>query len=107
MVQGDTTTAMTTALSAFYRKVPVDHVEAGLRSGDIHSPWPEELNRKIDRLAAFRAPHPRAFGGLPDGRKYRANRVFVTGNTVIDALLDIKQRIDRVAWVHGAMDGRW
>src|SRR5258705_3072777 len=47
IVQGDTTTAMAAALSAFYRKIPVDHVEAGLRSGDIYSPWPEELNRKV------------------------------------------------------------
>ena len=61
MVQGDTTTAMAAALSAYYRKIPVDHVEAGLRSGDIYSPWPEEVNRKVVgsiAVAAFRADGP-------------------------------------------------
>jgi UDP-N-acetylglucosamine 2-epimerase (non-hydrolysing) len=47
MVQGDTATAMAGALAAYYRKIPVDHVEAGLRSGNIYHPWPEEVNRKI------------------------------------------------------------
>ena len=47
MVQGDTATAMAGALAAYYRKLPVDHVEAGLRSGNIHHPWPEEVNRKV------------------------------------------------------------
>ena len=47
IVQGDTATAMVGALAAYYRKIPVSHVEAGLRSGDIHHPWPEEVNRKI------------------------------------------------------------
>src|SRR5206468_12127307 len=47
MVQGDTATAMAGALAAYYRKIPVDHVEAGLRSGNIYQPWPEEINRKI------------------------------------------------------------
>ena len=95
MVQGDTTTAMTTALSAFYRKVPVDHVEAGLRSGDLYSPWPEELNRKIvTSIASLHfAPTARSADCLI-GENIARNRVFVTGNTVIDALLDIKQRID-------------
>jgi UDP-N-acetylglucosamine 2-epimerase (non-hydrolysing) len=95
MVQGDTTTAMVATLSSYYRKIPVDHVEAGLRSGNIYSPWPEEVNRKIiSAIAALHfAPTPAAADALrresvPD------DRIFVTGNTVIDALLKTRGRID-------------
>lgn len=104
MVQGDTTTAMAAALSAFYRKLPVDHVEAGLRSGDIYSPWPEELNRKVvGSIASLHfAPTPRAADALlREG--LAADRIFVTGNTVIDALLDMKSRTEKFAWVHKAV----
>ena len=95
MVQGDTTTAMAAALSAFYRKIPVDHVEAGLRSGDIYSPWPEEVNRKVvGSIASLHfAPTVRAAESLMRENVPR-DRIFVTGNTVIDALLQTKQRID-------------
>lgn len=104
MVQGDTTTAMAAALSAFYRKLPVDHVEAGLRSGDIYSPWPEELNRKVvGSIASLHfAPTQRAADALlREG--LAADRIFVTGNTVIDALLDMKSRTEKFAWVHKAV----
>jgi UDP-N-acetylglucosamine 2-epimerase (non-hydrolysing) len=106
MVQGDTTTAMAAALSAFYRKIPVDHVEAGLRSGDIYSPWPEEMNRKVvSSIASLHfAPTQRAADALAQ-ENLPLHRIFVTGNTVIDALLDIKQRIDKHGWVHDALDG--
>jgi UDP-N-acetylglucosamine 2-epimerase (non-hydrolysing) len=106
MVQGDTTTAMTTALAAFYRKVPVDHVEAGLRSGNVYSPWPEELNRKvISSLASLHfAPTARSHDSLIKENLPR-DRVHITGNTVIDALLDIQRRIEKVAWVRNAIDG--
>jgi UDP-N-acetylglucosamine 2-epimerase len=105
MVQGDTTTAMTAALAAFYRKLPVDHVEAGLRSGDIYSPWPEEVNRKvIASIASLHfAPTARAADCLV-AEKLPRDRVFVTGNTVIDALLDIKQRLEKFAWVRKAAE---
>lgn len=95
MVQGDTTTAMAAALSAFYRKIPVDHVEAGLRSGDIYSPWPEEVNRKVvGSIASLHfAPTARAAESLIRENVPR-ERIFVTGNTVIDALLTTKQRIE-------------
>jgi UDP-N-acetylglucosamine 2-epimerase (non-hydrolysing) len=95
MVQGDTTTAMAAALSAFYRKIPVDHVEAGLRSGDIYSPWPEEVNRKVvGTIAAFHfAPTERAAEALVSENVPR-ERIFVTGNTVIDALLQTQRRIE-------------
>jgi UDP-N-acetylglucosamine 2-epimerase (non-hydrolysing) len=95
MVQGDTTTAMAAALSAFYRKIPVDHVEAGLRSGDIYSPWPEEVNRKVvGSIASLHfAPTARAAESLIRENVPR-DRIFVTGNTVIDALLQTKQRME-------------
>jgi UDP-N-acetylglucosamine 2-epimerase (non-hydrolysing) len=104
MVQGDTTTAMAAALSAFYRKLPVDHVEAGLRSGDIYSPWPEELNRKIvGSIASLHfAPTQRAADALIREGLAR-ERIFITGNTVIDALLDTKSRVEKFAWIHNAI----
>jgi UDP-N-acetylglucosamine 2-epimerase (non-hydrolysing) len=87
MVQGDTATAMAGALAAYYRKIPVDHVEAGLRSYNIYHPWPEEVNRKIiGAIASLHlAPTATAAGAL---RKEHVDpaRVHVTGNTVIDAL---------------------
>jgi UDP-N-acetylglucosamine 2-epimerase (non-hydrolysing) len=87
LVQGDTTTAMTSALAAFHRKIPVAHIEAGLRSGDDFSPYPEEMNRKlITRLATYHFAatcHNRntllAEGVAPEA-------IFVTGNPVVDAL---------------------
>jgi UDP-N-acetylglucosamine 2-epimerase (non-hydrolysing) len=105
MVQGDTTTAMATALSAFYRKIPVDHVEAGLRSGDIYSPWPEELNRKVvGSIASLHfAPTRRAADSLIR-ETLPPERIFVTGNTVIDALLDVRSRGENFAWAHHTID---
>lgn len=88
VVQGDTTTAFAGALAAFYRKTPVIHVEAGLRTGDLSSPFPEEGNRKLVGAIAARhcAPTVRAASNLL-GEGIPADRVLVTGNTVIDALL--------------------
>lgn len=95
MVQGDTTTAMTAALAAFYKRVPVAHLEAGLRSHNILSPWPEELNRKIvgDIAAYHFAPTPEARDNLVAEGKDPAS-IFVTGNTVIDTLLHFSRRMD-------------
>lgn len=96
MVQGDTATAMAGALAAYYRKLPVDHVEAGLRSGDIHHPWPEEVNRKIiGAMASLHfAPTETAAAALLRENVDPA-RVHVTGNTVIDALHWVTARIER------------
>lgn len=107
MVQGDTTTAMAAAVSAYYRKIPVDHVEAGLRSGDIYSPWPEEVNRKlVGSIASLHfAPTKRAAEALIQ-ENVPGERVFVTGNTVIDALLDTKDRIGDFAGVCRAIDAQ-
>jgi UDP-N-acetylglucosamine 2-epimerase (non-hydrolysing) len=94
IVQGDTATAMAGALAAYYRKIPVSHVEAGLRSYNIYQPWPEEVNRKIIGTIADQhfAPTDVSAAALraeavPD------DRVFVTGNTVIDALHWVTDRI--------------
>lgn len=94
MVQGDTATAMTGALAAYYRKLPVDHVEAGLRSGNIYHPWPEEVNRKIiGQIASLHfAPTEVSAKALTD-EQVDPSRVHVTGNTVIDALHWVTARI--------------
>ncbi len=94
LVQGDTTTAFTTALAAFYEKIPVGHVEAGLRTGNLFSPYPEEANRQlIGRLAHFHfAPTQVSRRNLID-EKIRPDRIFVTGNTVIDALMEARSKL--------------
>ncbi|MCB8822796.1 non-hydrolyzing UDP-N-acetylglucosamine 2-epimerase [Microvirga rosea] len=86
LVHGDTTTAMAASLAAFHRRIPVGHVEAGLRTYDINQPWPEELNRRIVDVASdlLFAPTARARANLESERL--GGRVVVTGNTVIDAL---------------------
>jgi UDP-N-acetylglucosamine 2-epimerase (non-hydrolysing) len=92
-VQGDTTTALAGALAAFHRGVAVAHVEAGLRTGDAASPFPEEMNRRlVSRLAAYHfAPTARNRDALlAEGAD--PSRVFVTGNTVVDALDTIRAR---------------
>ncbi|MFB9949586.1 non-hydrolyzing UDP-N-acetylglucosamine 2-epimerase [Rhizobium puerariae] len=95
MVQGDTTTAMTAALAAFYKRIPVAHIEAGLRSHNIDSPFPEELNRKIagDIARWHFAPTPEARANLVAEGKPEAS-IFVTGNTVIDTLLHFSEILD-------------
>ncbi len=94
VVQGDTATAMTGALAAYYRRIPVAHVEAGLRSGDIYHPWPEEVNRRIVApIAALHfAPTQTAADALLRESIDPAT-VHVTGNTVIDALHWTRERI--------------
>lgn len=95
MVQGDTTTAMAAALAAFYKRIPVAHVEAGLRSHNINSPFPEELNRKIagDIATWHFAPTVQARDNLIAEGKTEST-IFVTGNTVIDTLLHFSSAID-------------
>ena len=86
LVHGDTTTSTAAALAAFYQQIPVGHVEAGLRTHNIYSPWPEEMNRQITgRIAAYDfAPTPLSEKNLQEEKAQ--GRIFVTGNTVIDAL---------------------
>ena len=94
LVHGDTTTSTASALAAFYQQIPVGHVEAGLRTGNIYSPWPEEMNRLITgRIAALNfSPTPLAEQNLlREGVK--ADSIVVTGNTVIDALQMVVERL--------------
>jgi UDP-N-acetylglucosamine 2-epimerase (non-hydrolysing) len=94
VVHGDTLTTMVASLAAYYRKIPVAHVEAGLRSGDIHHPWPEEVNRRVVACIADRnfAPTEAAADALRAENRDEAS-IYVTGNTVIDALLATRARI--------------
>ncbi len=87
LVHGDTTTSTAAALAAFYKQIPVGHVEAGLRTHNIYSPWPEEMNRQITgRIAAYNfAPTPLSRKNLL-AENISDGKIFVTGNTVIDAL---------------------
>lgn len=86
LVHGDTTTSTAAALAAFYQQIPVGHVEAGLRTHNIYSPWPEEMNRQITgRIATFNfSPTPLSESNLQEEKAH--GQIFVTGNTVIDAL---------------------
>lgn len=86
LVHGDTTTSTATALAAFYQQIPVGHVEAGLRTHNIYSPWPEEMNRQITgRIATYNfSPTPLSRQNL-EAEKAQG-KIYVTGNTVIDAL---------------------
>lgn len=96
VVQGDTATAMAGALAAYYRKIPVAHVEAGLRSGNIHHPWPEEVNRKvIGTLAALHCAPTETAAEALRRENVDPEAIHVTGNTVIDALHWVTGRIAR------------
>ncbi|EKY3120410.1 UDP-N-acetylglucosamine 2-epimerase (non-hydrolyzing) [Cronobacter turicensis] len=94
LVHGDTTTTIATSLAAFYQRIPVGHVEAGLRTGDLYSPWPEEANRTLTGHLAMYHFAPTELSrqnllreNIPDAR------IFVTGNTVIDALIAVRDRV--------------
>ena len=95
LVHGDTTTTLATSLAAYYRQIPVGHVEAGLRTGDIYSPWPEEINRKVTGTIArlHFAPTSKSAANLA-AEGVASETVTITGNTVIDALLDIVERLE-------------
>ena len=94
IVQGDTATAMAGALAAYYRKLPVDHVEAGLRSGNIYHPWPEEVNRKIiGTIASLHFAPTEVSQAALLAENVDPARVHITGNTVIDALHWVTARI--------------
>jgi UDP-N-acetylglucosamine 2-epimerase (non-hydrolysing) len=108
LVHGDTTTTFSTALAAFYQKIPVGHVEAGLRTGDIYSPWPEEANRKLTGALAniHFTPTEKSRQNLlaenvPD------KKIFVMGNTVIDALLQVVKIINHDQALKDSMQQRF
>ncbi|WP_140921353.1 non-hydrolyzing UDP-N-acetylglucosamine 2-epimerase [Limnobaculum xujianqingii] len=108
LVHGDTTTTLATSLAAFYQRIPVGHVEAGLRTGDLYSPWPEEGNRKLTGHLAMYHFSPTETSkqnllteAIPD------SRIFVTGNTVIDALFWVRNRIHNDVQLKQEMEQRY
>ncbi len=108
LVHGDTTTTLATSLAAFYQHIPVGHVEAGLRTGDIYSPWPEEANRKLTGHLAtwhFSPTDTSRSNLLAEGLK--PDRIFVTGNTVIDALFWVRDRVMNDAALRATLEQRY
>lgn len=96
LVHGDTSTTLAATLAAFYQRIPVGHIEAGLRTGNLYSPWPEEANRKLTSVLAhwhFAPTNASRDNLLAEG--VAPDNVHVTGNTVIDALLQVRDRIRR------------
>lgn len=106
LVHGDTTTSTAAALAAFYQQIPVGHVEAGLRTHNIYSPWPEEMNRQITgRITTHHfAPTPLAKQNLLD-ENVRPEQIVVTGNTVIDALHIVTKRLAEDAELQQSVRG--
>jgi len=108
LVHGDTTTAFSTTLAAFYRRIPVAHVEAGLRTGDLYSPFPEEMNRKLtDGICdLFFAPtQSSADNLLKEGIPQK--RIHITGNTVVDALFETTEKIANLPILKANLDDRF
>ncbi|ABR88427.1 UDP-N-acetylglucosamine 2-epimerase [Janthinobacterium sp. Marseille] len=107
LVHGDTSTAMVAATAAFHRRIQVGHVEAGLRTGDLTQPWPEEMNRRvIDVMSDFLfAPTISSRDNLL--RENLGGRIVVTGNTVIDALQLTAQRLEKDAKLRSTLDAKF
>ena len=107
LVHGDTTTSTATALAAFYRQIPVGHVEAGLRTHNIYSPWPEEINRQITgRIASFNfAPTPLSRQNLL-GEGVAPEKILITGNTVIDSLYWVVKKIEGDRELSSSLENR-
>lgn len=107
LVHGDTTTSTAAALAAFYQQIPIGHVEAGLRTHDIYSPWPEEMNRQITgRIATYHfAPTPLAQENLLK-ENIPPQHITVTGNTVIDALYAVVEKIQQDRSLSGELTER-
>lgn len=108
LVHGDTTTTLATSLAAYYNRTPIGHVEAGLRTGNLYSPWPEEGNRKIAGVLATLhfAPTECAKGNLLS-EGVSPESIHVTGNTVIDALLMVKQLVESRPDVRAGLESRF
>lgn len=95
LVHGDTTTSMAAAMAAFYQQIPVGHVEAGLRTHNIYSPWPEEMNRQITGRISTYNFSPTTLSRANLDRESTTGKVYVTGNTVIDALHMVVDRLGK------------
>lgn len=107
LVHGDTTTAMAAALAAFHRRIPVGHVEAGLRTGNLQQPWPEEMNRRVIDLVADILFAPTASSRHNLEAEHLGGRIVVTGNTVIDALAAAVARLDADTGLRAQLDARF
>ncbi|MDE1513395.1 UDP-N-acetylglucosamine 2-epimerase (non-hydrolyzing) VpsA [Vibrio sp. dsl-7] len=108
LVHGDTATTFAASLAAYYQQIPVGHVEAGLRTGNLYSPWPEEGNRKL--TAALTEYHFAPTDTSRDNllqENYSAKNIFVTGNTVIDALLKIRNKIRADADLQATLESQF
>lgn len=107
LVHGDTTSSFAATLAAFYLGIPVGHVEAGLRTGNMYAPWPEELNRRsVDMMADLLwAPTESAANNLR-GEGVRPNNITITGNTAVDAIASVKGRLDNDAALRNALWSR-
>lgn len=108
LVHGDTSTTFAATLAAYYQQIPVGHVEAGLRTGNLYSPWPEEANRKLTGVLAalhFAPTETSQSNLLREG--VPADRICVTGNTVIDALLEVVGRLERDAALQKVLDTKF
>jgi UDP-N-acetylglucosamine 2-epimerase len=108
LVHGDTTTTLATTLACYYQKIPVSHVEAGLRSGDPLQPWPEEINRRVTDVIAdqFFAPTVSSRNNLL-AENIDAARVHITGNTVVDALLETTNIIEDSPQIRASLEARF
>lgn len=96
LVQGDTTTVLGTSIAAFYERIPIGHVEAGLRTYDYEAPWPEEMNRRLaDPISRWCFAPTRWSAKNLLSERVPDERIFVTGNTVIDALLWVREKLGR------------
>lgn len=108
LVHGDTTTAMASALAGFYEQITIGHVEAGLRTRNMYAPWPEEANRQIiGRLARLHFAPTLSTRGNLIAEGVDPALIFVTGNTVIDALQEVLSRIERDADLHSSLRDRF
>lgn len=108
LVHGDTSTTLSTAMAAFYGRIPIGHVEAGLRTGNMQAPWPEEMNRRL--TAPLCSLHFAPTAGARDNllrEDIAAGRIHVTGNTVIDALLEVDGRLRADAALQAGMRRRF
>ncbi|SDX67544.1 UDP-N-acetylglucosamine 2-epimerase (non-hydrolysing) [Sulfitobacter pontiacus] len=108
LVHGDTTTTLSASIAAYYHQIPVGHVEAGLRTGNIYSPWPEEINRKVTGTIAriHFAPTEKSAANLAT-EGVAPQMVFITGNTVIDALVNVVDRLENDAQQSAAFDAEF
>ena len=108
LVHGDTSTTLASSLAAFYRKLPVGHVEAGLRSGSMGAPWPEEMNRRVTSLVTrfHFTPTERSRQNLLD-EAVEASHIHLTGNTVIDALIETVARLKASPETRAALEQRF